>query len=495
MRCLTRTPVLVIIKGNHLFTLWRYIIKEHINPFIFAISVITLVFLLNLVFRELGRILSKGLGFGLILEFFFLNMAWIVALAVPMAVLVATIMAFGRLSGDSEITAMKAGGVGILHMLFPVLIVSFFLAGFLVWFNNYVLPDFNHRTRLLASDIARKRPTINLESGVVMKDIPDIGILVQKIKEAPDTSYVEKIFIEDYRTQNKSKFIVARKGKIYSNPNTGYLFMKLYDGEMHELDLEKMEQYTLLNFQEQKLSIRVPNMALERSDSQYRGDREKSAQMMREEVLENEGLLKERYERIDQLISSYFDRHLPLTALMGVENKKNVERKIIPDNTKSKAKTKAKYIEKIRQDNLRTLQQITAEMNIIKNYDRANYTLMVEVHKKYSIPFACIVFVLIGAPLGIMSRKGNLAVAGGISFGFFLLYWASLIAGEELADNQIISPFIAMWLANIIVGAGGIYLVIHSIHEATFINWTSIQDFFIKITHVLKTKKPYDNFR
>ena len=479
-----------------MFTLWRYIIKEHISPFIFAISVITLVFLLNLVFRELGRILSKGLGFGLILEFFFLNMAWIIALAVPMAVLVATLMAFGRLSGDSEITAMKAGGIGIFHMILPVLIVSFFLAGFLVWFNNNVLPDFNHRTRLLASDIARKRPTINLESGVVMKDIPDINILVQKIKEAPDTSYVETIFIEDNRTQNKSKYIFAKRGKIFTSSNTGYMFMTLYDGEMHELDLEKMEQYTRLNFPEQKLSIRVPNMALERSDSEYRGDREKSAQMMRVEVRENEGLLEDRYERIDQLISSYFDRHLPLTDPPGEENKKSVDRKILQDNTKSKTAIKAKYIEKIRQDNLRTRQQITAEMNIINNYERANYTLMVEVHKKYSIPFACIVFVLVGAPLGIMSRKGNLAVAGGISFGFFLLYWASLIAGEELADNQIISPFIAMWLADIVVGAGGVYLVIHSIHEATFINWTSIQDFFQKILRLFKKKiETYDNIR
>ena len=209
---------------------------------------------------------------------------------------------------------------------------------------------------------------------------------------------------------------------------------------------------------------------------------------MRGEVLENKGLLKERYDKIDQLISSYFDRHLPLTTPKEIETDTNIERKFFQENSKSTTVIKQKYIEKIRQDNIRLLQQITAEMNIIKNYESANYKLMVEVHKKYSIPFACIVFVLVGAPLGIMSRKGNLAVAGGISFGFFLLYWASLIAGEELADNQIISPFIAMWLANIIVGAGGIYLVIHSIHEATFINWTSIQNFFLKISLLFKKK-------
>ena len=118
---------------------------------------------------------------------------------------------------------------------------------------------------------------------------------------------------------------------------------------------------------------------------------------------------------------------------------------------------------------------------MIESLERSNYVLMVEVHKKYSIPVACIVFILVGAPLGIMSRKGSLAVAAGISFGFFLLYWVSLIGGEELADNEMITPFMAMWFANFIVGAGGIYLIIHSIHEATFINWIAMSQFMNSI--------------
>lgn len=469
------------IKLKIQFILGRYILSEHFGPFVFAMSVITLVFLLNLVFRELGRILSKGLEFGLVVEFFFLNLAWIVALAVPMAVLVATIMAFGRLSGDNEITAMKAGGVSVIHMIQPVFIASIVLAIGLIWFNNNILPDFNHRTRLLASDIARTRPTLNLEAGVVMKDIPDINILVQRITEKSDTAWVEGVMIEDNRVQNKSKYIFAQKGQIYSNPATGSLILMLYDGEMHDLDLEKMEQYTRLTFPEQKLSIQVPNMAIERSDSEYRGDREKSSAMMLTEVKENDALIFERGQRMEQIINAWFDKYLP--GGMPIDSLKNPDAQ--PGNYKRTTTLYARqrFLSRLRQENLRLKQQITAEMTVLDNYEQANYKLMVEVHKKYSIPFACIVFVLIGAPLGIMSRKGNLALAGGISFGFFLLFWASLIAGEELADNRMISPFIAMWLADIIVGAGGIYLVIHSIHESTFINWESLQTFFQKIFH------------
>ena len=96
--------------------------------------------------------------------------------------------------------------------------------------------------------------------------------------------------------------------------------------------------------------------------------------------------------------------------------------------------------------------------------------LMVEVHKKYSIPAACLVFVLIWAPLGILARRGGMAVGGGMSLFFFLLYWTLLIGGEELADRQIITPFLAMWSANILVGAAGLYLVIRSATETTWVN-------------------------
>ena len=465
-----------------MFKLWRYIIREHIQPFVFAMSVLTLVFLLNLVFRELGRILSRGLGIGLILEFFVLNMAWIIALAVPMAVLVATLMAFGRLSGDSEIIAMKASGISIVYIIAPVLLMGVFLNFFLIWFNNNVLPDFNHRTRLLATDIARKRPTISLEPGVLYRDLSDYNILVQNIEEAEDTSYVKSIQIEDYSHPNSARTIWAKNGKITLDQRTGRLFMLLFDGWFDELDIQNYEEYRSTDFKKYTVAIEVPNMVLKRSESEYRGDREKSAKMMKEEVDTNIVQIVKHKQNIKEIIDEHFEKYLPTEELvqelyvdqMGItkpldiylERQKNIGRV---------------GSDRLLKDHRQLKQRIAGEMNIIKNFERANYVLMVEVHKKYSIPFACIVFVLIGAPLGIMARKGNMAVAGGISFGFFLLYWISLIGGEELADNQFITPLMAMWLANVVVGVGGIYLVFHSIHEATFINWISIGNFFKSI--------------
>jgi lipopolysaccharide export system permease protein len=105
---------------------------------------------------------------------------------------------------------------------------------------------------------------------------------------------------------------------------------------------------------------------------------------------------------------------------------------------------------------------------------------LVEIHKKYSIPFACIVFVFIGAPIGIMARRGTFTVATSLSFGFFLLYWASLIGGEKLADRSMIQPWVGMWTANILLGILGIYLTLRMGRETTTINWNTFRKFVPK---------------
>lgn len=430
--------------------LWRYILKEHIGPFVFSMCVITLLFILNLVFKDLSRILSKGLGLGVVLEFFALQLAWIIAMAGPMSVLVATVMAFGRLSGDQEITALKAGGIGVPSMMMPVLLAAALLTLFMIWFNNNVLPDVNHRARLLATDIYRKRPTLNIEAGVIFRDLPDYTMRVQNIVQIADTAFVDSIFIDDNRSPNSSKVIFADHGAIWFDSQAEMLLLTLYDGEMHELDLLKMEQYRKLSFPKQIISIPVSDMALQRSQSEARGDREKSASMMLAEITENQKEV-ERYRRqLSVLIKEHLARYLNFSAA---------------DSGATPEKRGPWSLERLTTEHARLQQQTSGQATTISHLERKNSSLMVEVHKKYSIPVACIVFVLIGAPLGITARRGSLAMAGGISFSFFLLYWAALIGGEELADKQIISPFSAMWTANILVGIAGLYMVFHATFE------------------------------
>ena len=439
----------------------RYILREHVPPFVFAFALITLIFLLNLVFRELGRILSKGLPLGIILEFFTLNLAWIVALAVPMAVLMAVLMAFGRLSSDNEITAFKAGGVSLVRLARPVLVASAVLALLLVWFNNHILPDANHRLRLLAGDISRKRPTLELHPGVIYRGIPHYALVAQRIVEHENVSMAWDVVIDDHSEENVRKTITADSAEIRVDPRTGLLYLTLYNGEIHEVDLDDLSSYRRLKFPRHRITLQIPGMVLVRRESDYRGDREKSAQMMLSEVRKYRKKIEERKEQIRQSAELVAERYIPW---LRAGKSKNLRFWSKPDLRQARAQHQ------------QLLSQIETEQAVIRSYRRSINSLMVEVHKKYSIPAACIVFVLVGVPLGVMARHGGMAVGGGIGLLFFLLYWAFLIGGEELADRGFITPFLAMWSPNFIVGTAGVILLWRSVRETSFIQWHRIAE-------------------
>lgn len=489
-----------------MFILSRYILREHVGPFLFGFFVINLLFMLNLVFKELGRILSKGLDFWVIIEFFALNLAWIIALAVPMSVLMASLMAFGQLSADNEITAIKASGISLYRIIFPVFMVAVGLSFFLIWFNNEVLPDSNHRLRLLARDITIKKPTVNLEPGYLYHEIPNLSIRVDRLMEQENLSKVTGVLIFDKSDPDVSKTILAERGEIFVNTKTGLLQITLHDGEIHEINNNKLGNYNRIQFEKHALTIPIPNMVLQRSESGYRGDREQSAKMMRQEINNNLEMMEKRRQNLITTIEAQFNRYFsnyttgsddhldrssqawrsdfpehqkitmdrPMGAKLKVRN-----RPIIAESLKPSNRLKSHLIRQIRvHRNL--LQRIQSEEDINRGYELTNNKLLVEIYKKYSIPFACIVFVLIGAPLGIMARRGNMAISGGISLVFFIIYWIFLIGGEELADRDMLSPFLSMWLANLIVGAFGMFLLIRTAKEVSFLNFDYLTRLFPK---------------
>ncbi len=453
-----------------MFIVLRYIVREHVGPFFFGLSTIIFVFLLNVVFRDLGKLLGKGIGAGIIIEFFFLNLAWILALAIPMAVLIATLMAFGRLSADNEISALKASGVNIYRLILPVLIIACLLAFLMERFNNCVLPDFNHRVRLLYSDISKKRPTLTLEPHVFFDEIPNYSLLVRDIDEKRDL--LKGVIIHDTSDPRFSKTIIAEKGELNFSKEQERLIFTLYNGEIHEVGSHDLEEYRRLKFARQVLSISVSDMVLKRSESEHRGDREKNVKMMQADIEKSEKFVHLREKRIQDMIRNDF-RSILLPEILS-QNRDSLHLAYSPRFSKIQ-KGAISHVEE-------QLKKINDELRVLRSYRQSINALRVEIHKKYSIPVACIVFVLIGAPLGIMARQGGLATGGGLSLIFFLIYWTFLIGGEQLADRGFISPVVAMWSPNVFVGAVGIYLVIKTVHETTFIHWEKFGKLFGKIS-------------
>lgn len=426
------------------FILRCYILREHIGPFVFSYALITLIFLLDLVFRHLSRILSKGLPLPVVFEFFGLNLAWIVATAVPMAVLTATLMAFGRLAADQEITALQASGVSLGRLITPVLFVTSLLACGLIWFNNHILPNCNYRARQLAADITRKKPGVKIEPGVWFQELPNYKLLVKALEDSLTFSKVYDLILDDNTNPDVRCTISARSGVIAANSHAGMLFFTLFDGEIQEVNIKKLEEFRRVKFVKHSVSIPAQEgMFWQRHETDTRTDREKSTAQMQREIEDSKNRIVWLAQRLNLLVGLNIYPHFSRTF------------SLVPDSLVHfllSPRPQANLLAQQKQ----LLTQINGLMAEMEERRETVQTLMVEVHKKYAIPVACGVFVLIGAPMGVLARRGDLTTGVSLSLGFFLLYWACLIGGEDLADRQMVSPFVAMWAANFLIGGFGI---------------------------------------
>jgi len=461
--------------GKNMKILYRYIFKEHIGPFFFGLSVIMFILVMDFILEVLNMIIGKGLNAFIILQVFVLNLAWMLALAVPMAVLVSTLMAFGRLSQDNEITALKASGVSIYRLILPVLVASILISVGMIFFNDRVLPELNHEARLLMTDIHQKRPTWNLKENVFIDEIPGYHILIKKVD--PHSSDVRGVTIYDLKNRRIPRTIIAEKGLVEFAPDRNTMIFQLFNGEIHETDEGDPQRYRRISFDKQTIYIHDVGSKLIRSQSDYRTDREKTSAQMLDDIKKLETNVIASKQKIKQTANLAWEKvsaganHTVHTT--GSKGKGGVHSKDVLVGEK-------KTLENLIKENQNILNQILSEKQNIKNKKRYVNSLLVEVHKKFALAVACVVFILIGAPLGIMAKKGGMAVGLGLSLGFFVLYWAFLIGGEELADRQLIPAFWAMWSANVLIGGAGIYILVKSAKETKFISWKWTKKFVPK---------------
>ena len=418
----------------------------------------------------MDKFLGKGLDIVLLFEFILLNMAWILALAVPMAILVSTLMAFGRLSSDNEITAMKACGTSFLKLLIPAVFFGSLITVLMMAFNNYLLPDMNHKARLLSADFSRTNPEILFDTGYFIDQLPDNIIFIGG--KGADDLFTD-IVIFNKSSDIQSRTILANKGTI-KKLDDGYL-LELFDGTIHELskkiNKQKADEYRIIDYETYDIVIPMENMTLNRKNTSIRGDREMDYEMMVQKI----NTVKQKLNTVENRINSRLEKELDDKRNFHEKSKdevlsiiKNFEEKEISLLKSTTSNPNSINVLKRRMKNLK--RGINTDYSLKKSHEKSINSYRVELHKKFSIPFACIVFILIGAPLGIISKKGGLGTSISISLLFFVIYWAFLIGGEELADRGLLSPPLSMWLPNIVLGIVGIYLCYIMVYEKNIIN-------------------------
>jgi len=440
-------------------TLNKYLFKQSLIPFLLSVAVITTVLFLQFLIRAVDRFLGKGLDVFTIFEYLYLNLAWIIALSVPMSLLISSVMTFGRMAQQNEITALKSAGVNLYNIIKPAILFGSLVGIGLCLFNNFILPEMNYNARLLARDIYKKKPELSIEPGYFVDMIPQYTMIVKEM-DGKDFKDV-KIFSKNNNSEQTT--IYANEGSLYSDGNM--ITIDLMDGEIHEIDLSDYDYYRKIKFKTNQIMISMDELMLNRTTESNRTDREMRIPQMIDEIEKNNNLISQIYDRINKVKEEIGITNPNANTLAIIENEiELLKQKKMNRVTEKKEFNKDVPIPALEnKDYILSLtnnaRQFKNEFTLIENYEKTNNKFKVEIHKKFTLALACVLFTMVGAPLGILVRNGGMTIASGLSIAFFLVYYILLIWGEQLADRNLLNPGLGSWLPNIILFISGMVIL------------------------------------
>ncbi|MFG1691740.1 LptF/LptG family permease [Gemmatimonadota bacterium] len=442
----------------------RYLIRAHVGPFLFALTALTGMVYLNAMAQRLEDIMGKGLPLSTILEFMALTLPHTIALTLPMAVLVAVLYAFSDLTAQNEITAMSGGGVNPIRALMPLVGVGVILAGVMYFFNERILPEANHSLKNLLVDIGGKRPTFDLREQVVnsITTVTQGGrgqYYLQAVEIEPTTSELRDVTIYDLSDPSRHRTTYAVHGTMAFNESRTDLYLTLYDGVSYEVARDRDGGFQVIRFEEQVVPLKGVDDILSRTTgTTYRTDREMSSEMLGWEVTAR---LQELTVVQEDTYVRARDAVRVALGLPPVEPGVPEDMNTISGARQAPSPVRFATTQILPPDGISSAALMTTRSNASRGEMLRNSANRygVEIHKKYAIAFACIVFVLIGAPLAIRFPRGGVGMVIVTSMAVFSLYYVCLISGEALADRGYMHPALAMWAPNSLFLFVGVYLV------------------------------------
>ena len=442
---------------------------------------------MQFLWKYIDDLIGKGLEGSVIAELLFYTSANLVPLALPLAILVSSIMTFGNMTEHFEITAAKASGISLQRLMMPLFFVAVMISVTAFFFSNNVLPYTNLKMGSLLYDIRQQKPSLSIREGVFYNGIDGYSIKVgQKDK---DGQTIRNVMIYDHTDhEGNKKVVVAESGKMETSADQKFLILTLFNGNSYE-EQNKIkngaDSHPLMRngFKEYKIRFDLSSFKLSRT---------------------NEDLFKGGHQMMNlmQLTSSIDSFKIGINARMAeVDNNLKPYCLFLRDtsafisNMKSAKPLKNDYLiggsrDVIYENALNQARSIQAYMNGTKedmegrNYQIAKYN--VEWHRKLTLSAACFILFLIGAPLGAIIRKGGMGMPLVVSIIFFLIYHVTSITGEKMAKEGVIPPFKGMWLSAAVLLPVGIFLIYKATHDSVIFDGDVYRNFFRKFS---KSKK------
>ncbi|MGA2408548.1 MAG: LptF/LptG family permease [Bacteroidales bacterium] len=477
-----------------------FLLKSFIGPLIFTFFIVLIILILQFLWMYVDELAGKGLNFKILAELLYHFSLTFVPTALPLGILLASLMTFGNMGEFSELSALKSSGISLQRIMRPLIVLIAFIAVISFIFSNNVLPYSTNKARTLLWDIRRKKPDINIQAGTFYDGVPDFSIKITT--KDPVTNRLDNLIIYDHRQRRgNNAVILADSGYMKLTSDETGLIMTLYNGHAYKELVEKnvnatLKKYPFENdrFKEQSIVIPLTGFDLQRSEDGLL--KSGPAMLNISQLTFTIDSLKKKYKEKNNIefkdfknMKLYTVRNIKSGSSNYVQKSDSLKRvrrfdtKTLLDSLTIMEKmiVLAKAIADLKEGN-----SILVEKNEMQRYEiKAIKKYEVEWNKKLTMSFACLVFFFIGAPLGAIIRKGGLGTPAVISIFFFVIYYVISISGQKLVEGDVVGTFAGMWASSYILLPIGIFLTYKATTDSVILNIETYLMFFRKIKDFL----------
>ncbi len=475
----------------------KLIIKAFLGPFFATFFIALFILLMQTVWKYIDDLVGKGLDFWTIGKFVWYMSATLLTLAMPIAILLSSIMTFGNLGESFELVAIKSSGISLLRFMRPLFFIALLLCGVTFVFANYLIPVAFLKSTALYNDIVYKKPAFDLKEGVFYTYIPTYAIKVGK-KDA-DGKTIHNVLIYDQTNPLQDNCITAESGIMQVSADKRFLEFNLENGYRYQErgnSTDSATEYIRLGFKNfKKLFDLSALQQTKTSEKQYENNyKMKSVRLLNHSL--------DSLYKVNDSLNIKLSKDLASFIHYGNVNdsfwKKAPPVKAKPDSLYKLIADSAKTaVFESAQNTLSFLRNSIQNMNMdILNKKSDIKFHKLEWHRKFSLSLACLVLFFIGAPLGSIIRKGGLGMPLVVAIIFFLLFHLLNMFGEKFVKEEITSPFTGMWLAILVLIPVGIFLTYKAMHDSQLFNKEFYFRFFKKFRPLIakfKREKKSDN--
>lgn len=457
------------------------VIRSFIGPFILTFFLILFILLMQFVWKYLDDLMGKGLDFFVVMELLAYQSTNLVSSALPLAVLLASIMTMGSLAEHFELVALKASGLSLFKIMRGLIVFIMLIALGAFLFSNYVTPVANLKFKTLLFDIVQKKPLLEIKEGYFYNDL---GQFVIRVEEKDENDRMYDVLIYDHRPPNRGNgnVIRAKEAEMAKTVSGSQLLFTLYDGTMYrEMNTENHnKKYNHLKTKFEEMQLRMDLSGFEMGDTDE--DRFSNNYGMM-----NMAQLKHTADSLGSVVSKRLDKvqdymrtsvfiandSLPYNQVEPLNFNDDFDK--LPLDRREKIMMSARNLKGSVHSYVKVA---TKEVKGRKNYIIRFWN---EWHRKLTLSFACIVLFFIGAPLGAIVKKGGLGLPVLISIVIFLIYFITSMSGEKMAKSAVMTPFMGMWLSTLVLAPFSAFLTIQAMQESSLFDMETYTKFFRRI--------------